>query len=199
MATLAGQRAQFTWALNQYNLAEDPETRTHFAKRMAEYIAAAPSNNFTADQITMDKNYPAAEVAQYINDPSIAAEPDISEDQAIRRVEAAVDVSNVQRLGEGEGIVYAYGYACCPDRLKVGSTEGETVQRIAAQIGTSTPDKPVLLVEIRTNRCRSLERAIQATLEARGCKIAGGGAERFKTTRDEVLAIHRFIKGTQDQ
>jgi hypothetical protein len=199
MATLAGQRAQFTWALNQYNLAEDPETRTHFAKRMAKYIAAAPSNNFTADQITRDKNYPAAEVAQYINDPSIAAEPDISEDQAIRRVEAAVDVSNVQRLGEGEGIVYAYGYACCPDRLKVGSTEGETVQRIAAQIGTSTPHKPVLLVEIRTNRCRALERAIQATLEARGCKIAGGGAEWFKTTRDEVLAIQRFIKGTQDE
>jgi hypothetical protein len=55
MATLAGQRAQFTWALNQYNLAEDPETRTHFAKRMAKYIAAAPSNNFAADQITRDK------------------------------------------------------------------------------------------------------------------------------------------------
>jgi hypothetical protein len=32
MATLAGQRAQFTWALNQYNLSEDPETRAKFAK-----------------------------------------------------------------------------------------------------------------------------------------------------------------------
>ena len=52
MATLAGQRAQFTWALNQYNLSEDPDTRTHFAKRMAKYIAAAPTNGFTADQIT---------------------------------------------------------------------------------------------------------------------------------------------------
>jgi hypothetical protein len=27
MATLAGQRAQFTWALNQYNLAEDAERK----------------------------------------------------------------------------------------------------------------------------------------------------------------------------
>jgi hypothetical protein len=80
MATLAGQRAQFTWALNQYNIAEDPETRTHFAKRMAKYIAAAPRYNFTADQITRDKNYPAAEVAQYLNDPTIDAEPDISEE-----------------------------------------------------------------------------------------------------------------------
>ena len=34
MATLAGQRAQFTWGLNQYNLSEDPDTRARFAKRM---------------------------------------------------------------------------------------------------------------------------------------------------------------------
>jgi hypothetical protein len=120
MATLAGQRTQFTYALNQYNLAEDPETRTQWAKRMAKYIAAAPNHGFTADQITRDKNYPAAEVAQYIGDPSIAAEPDISEEQALRTVEASVEVSDAKRIGEGEGVVYAYGYACCPDRLKVG-------------------------------------------------------------------------------
>lgn len=166
---------------------------------MAKYIVAAPSYGATADQITRDKNYPAAEVAQYLNDPDIAAGPDISEEQALRSVEAAIDVSNVKHIGEGEGVVYAYGYACCPDRLKVGSTELDTVQRIAAQIGTSTPDKPVLFLEIRTNRCRALERAIQATLEARECKISGGGAEWFKTNRDEVVAIYRFIMDAQDQ
>jgi hypothetical protein len=198
MATLAGQRAQFTWALNQYNLAEDMGTRTHFAKRMAKYIADAPSYGFTTEQITRDKSYPAAEVAQYLNDPSIAAEPGISEEQAIRTVEAAVDTSNVTRFGEGEGVVYAYGYACAPDRLKIGSTEVDAVERIAAQIGTSTPDKPVLLIEIRTKRCRALERAIQSTLEARGRKIAGGGAEWFKVTREEVVAIHKFITGDQN-
>jgi T5orf172 domain len=89
----------------------------------------------------------------------------------------------------GAGIVYAYGYRCCEDRLKVGFTEGNTVQRIAAQIGTSTPDKPVLLIEIKTDQCRALERAIQATLETRGRKIPGGGAEWFKASRDEILAI----------
>ena len=199
MATLAGQRAQFTYALNQYNLAEDPETRTQWAKRMAKYIAAAPSHGFTADQITRDKNYPAAEVAQYIGDPSIAAEPDISEEQALRTVEAAVDISSVMRIGEGEGVVDAYGYACCPDRLKIGSTELDTVQRIAAQIGTSTRDKPALFVEIRTNNCRALERALQATLEARARKISGGGAEWFKVSRDEVIAIYRFITEAENR
>jgi hypothetical protein len=93
MATLAGQRAQFTWALNQYNLSEDPENRTKFAKRMPKYIAAAPSYGAAPDQITRDKNYPAAEVAQYLNDPGVDAEPDISEKQALQNVEDAVDVS----------------------------------------------------------------------------------------------------------
>ncbi len=105
----------------------------------------------------------------------------------------AVDTRDLVREGDGGGIVYAYGYRCCGDRLKVGSTEANTVQRIAAQITTSTPDKPVLLVEIKTDRCRALERAIQATLETRGLKILGGGTEWFKATRDEVLAIYKFI------
>jgi hypothetical protein len=193
MATLAGQRAQFTWALNQYNLSEDPETRAKFAKRMAKYIAAAPANGFTIDQVTQGQMYPASEVHQYLNDPSVDDDPGISEEQAIRTVEEAVDTTDVVRKGEGAGIVYAYGYRCCEDRLKVGLTEANTVQRIAAQIGTSTPDKPVLLVEIKTNQCRALERAIRATLETRGRKIAGGGTEWFKASRDEVLAIYDFI------
>jgi hypothetical protein len=67
------------------------------------------------------------------------------------------------------------------------------VERIAQQINTSTPDKPVLFVEIRTDRCRSLERAIQATLETRGRKITGGGVEWFKAGREDVLAIYQFV------
>jgi hypothetical protein len=30
-------------------------------------------------------------------------------------------------------------------------------------------------------------------LETRGRKIAGGGTEWFKATRDEILAIYQFI------
>lgn len=194
MATLAGQRAQFTWALNQYNLSEDPETRAKFAKRMAKYIAAAPANGFSVGEVTQGQMYPASEVEQYLNDPSVNDDPGITEEQAIRTVEETVDTSDVVRVGEGAGVVYAYGYRCCEDRLKVGFTEANTVQRIAAQITTSTPDKPVLLLEIKTDQCRALERAIQATLETRGRKIPGAGAEWFKVSRDEVLAIYKFIK-----
>ena len=82
MATLAGQRAQFTWALNQYNLSEDPETRVKFARRMAKYIAAAPVNGFSASEVTTGQSYPA-EVDQFVNDPSVSEEPGITEAQAV--------------------------------------------------------------------------------------------------------------------
>ena len=136
MATLAGQRAQFTWALNQYNLAEDAEKQAYYARRMAKYIAAAPTNGFTVEQVTQGQLYPAGEVAQYL--PTAIADTDsgISEAEALNEVAEAVDTSDVVRLGEGSKTVYAYGYRCAPDRLKIGLTEGDTVQRIAAQIST---------------------------------------------------------------
>ncbi len=69
MATLAGQRAQFTWALNQYNATDDPEQKTKFAQRMAQYIAAAPSHGFTLEMVTQGQSYPADVVARYLDEP----------------------------------------------------------------------------------------------------------------------------------
>jgi hypothetical protein len=192
VATLAGQRAQFTWALRQYNLAEDDERKAFFARRMAKYIASAPANGFTVEQITQGQLYPHAEVEKFVGDHS-DAEPDISEGEAIREVEAAVDTSDVIRIGSGATVVYAYGYRCIPDRLKIGLTTGDTVQRIAAQISTGTPDRPVLVLEIRTHDCAALERAIHATLEYRGHKITGGGKEWFKTKREDIVAIYNYV------
>jgi len=159
---------------------------------MAKYIAAASGNGFTVEQVTQGQSYPVAEVNEVIA-ANGTEDPGITEEQAQRTVEATVDSSDVLRIGEGVAAVYAYGYRCCPDRLKVGSTEADTLQRIAAQIGTSTPDKPVLQVEIKTNECRTLERAIHAVLETRGHKIPGGGAEWFKATRDDIVAIYQFV------
>jgi hypothetical protein len=196
MATLAGQRAQFTWALNQYNLTDDSDEREKFAKRMAKYIIAAPLNGFTVEEVTQGQSYPAAQVAKYLHDPGVViAEPDISEEKAIQSLATVVDMSDVSRDGQGSGTLYAYGYRCAPDRLKIGITDNDTIQRIAAQISTGTPDKPMLLIEIKTNTCRALERAMHGILEARGRKIIGGGAEWFETTRDEVMEIYRFVRG----
>ncbi len=193
MATLPGQRAQFTWALNQYHLAEDAEKQAYYAKRMAKYIAAAPTNGFTIEQVTQGQLYPAAEVAQYLPMANSDTDTGISEAEALSELAHAVDSSDVLRLGEGPKVVYAYGYRCAPDRLKIGLTENDTVQRIAAQISTSTPDRPVLLLEIKTRDCNSLERAIHATLEYRGRRIKGAGKEWFRANREEIVAIYHSV------
>jgi hypothetical protein len=193
MATIAGQRAAFTWALNQYNTSDDPNKQAHFVRLMAKYIRNAPTNNFTPDQITQGQSYPADKVRAVLDDPNLAAEPDISEAQAKHSLEEAVDSSNVRRKGDGPGILYAYGYKCAPDRLKIGYTDGDTIERIAAQIWTSTPDKPVLALEIKTQKSHALERALHSILEYRGKKIKGGGDEWFITTVQEIESLFDFI------
>ena len=103
------------------------ETRAKFAKRMAKYIAAAPANGFAVDEVTQGQIYPASEVEQYIGCASADDDPGITEEQAIRTVEEAVDTTDVVWKAEGGGIVYVFGYGCCGDRLKVGSTEANTL------------------------------------------------------------------------
>jgi hypothetical protein len=194
MATLAGQRASFTWALKQYKLAEDDQDkREHFARLLAKYIANAPSNGFTVEQVTQGQLYPEAEVNQYIKNATLEAEPGITEGEALAKISHDVDTSDVVKLGEGPKTIYAYGYKCAPDRLKIGLTESDVVQRIAAQISTSTPDKPVLFLEIKTHDCVSLEKAIHATLTYRGRKIEGGGTEWYKTNREEIVIIYQSV------
>jgi hypothetical protein len=135
VATLAGQRAQFAWALNQYNLAENAEQRAHFAKRMAKYIAAAPTNGFTVDDVTQGQVYPAAEVNQYIDESDSEPESEITEGEALKEVAQAVDVSDVVRLGQGLGVVYAYGYRCSSGSSKDRADRGgyDTTHRCANQ------------------------------------------------------------------
>lgn len=153
---------------------------------MAKYIREAPANGFSVEQVTQGQNYPAEEVKKYLDDPGVADESSVSDNQAVATLAQLVDTSSVKRRGVGDGTVYAYGYRCAPDRLKVGCTDGDTVQRIAAQIGTSTPDIPVLFLEIKTDSSRALERALHGILNYRGQKVNGGGAEWFKTSTEEI-------------
>jgi hypothetical protein len=150
----------------------------------------------TIDAIAQNKDYPD-EVNQYIGEPTTNLEPDLTEEEALKNINESVDTSNVMESGQGIESVYAYGYACCPDRLKIGATKNDVIQRIVSQINTSTPDKPILYLKIKTPKCMALERAIHATLEIRERKIQGGGTEWFKTTCEEILSIRKFITQVQ--
>ena len=153
---------------------------------MASSIRNAIGAGFAKDEVARGKSYPAEEVEAALGAPDLTPEVEVSEAQAKESFQNSVDSTNARRKGAGPGSVYAYGYRCAADRMKVGYTDGDTIERIAAQITTSTPDKPVLFFEMRTDRSRALERALHAILVYRGKKVAGGGDEWFLTTVDDV-------------
>jgi T5orf172 domain len=193
MVALAGQRAQFTWALNEYNKTDDPGVRSKFVRHIAASIRNAKSAGFTKEQVTRDKSYPAEEVEAAVETLGPMGEPDVTEIQVKEALQNSVDSASSKRKGTGNSSVYVYGYRCAPDRLTIGYTDGDVVERIADQIGTSTPDKPVLFLEIRTNNSRALERALHSILIYRGKKILGGGVEWFLVNVNEIEHLCELI------
>jgi len=114
---------------------------------------------------------------------------------AEKEVASSVDTARAARLGQGSGCVYAYGYNCVPDRLKIGRTNGDVVSRIVSQINASTPDRPVLHLVLATSNAGALERALHGALVLRDRQVEGGGAEWFRTSVDEILAIYHALLG----
>jgi hypothetical protein len=188
---LAGQRAKFSRARAIYYTATEDAQRQRAVRLMAEVLADAPANGFTKDEVTQGEEVPdEVRLAHGVRSASIAGE---DADQLVEELRETVDSASALEIGEGSEFVYAYGYRCAPDRLKIGRCSGDVVARIAAQIGTGTPDKPVLLLLIRTHDCRALERTLHGILQVHGKKISGAGAEWFITTPDEVVAAHQRI------
>ena len=69
------------------HLAEDAEKQAFYARRIAKYIATAPGNHFTVEQVTQGQPYPVAEVEKYLHQSDSDVGPDISEGQAIHEIE----------------------------------------------------------------------------------------------------------------
>lgn len=189
---LAGQRAKFSRARAIFYTATDERQRERATRLMAEVIAEAPANNFSEEDVTQGEDMPS-EVRALAT--TISGVSNDAPEKMIDELPLSVDISRVSELGEGQEFVYAYSYACAPDRLKLGSCAGDVVARIAAQISTGTPDKPLLLLKIATHDCRALERALHAIFRLKGRQIAGAGAEWFKVTIEEVVAAYQRVIG----
>jgi len=193
---LAGQRAKFSRARSIYFTAPGEAARERAVELMAEVLANAEGFGFTEDLVTQGEDVPDV-VRDYLRrhgTPILEADPvEEDPDALIRSLEAAVDATDVQEIGCGSQWVYAYGYRCAPDRLKIGSCTAEVEARIAAQIGTGTPDKPRLVLKIATHDCRALERSLHGALRLRGKQIEGAGAEWFLVARDELVTLYRAI------
>lgn len=195
---LAGQRAKFSRARSIWFSASEEVKRDRAREMMAEVLADAEGFGFTEDLVTQGEDVPDA-VRDRLRERPLSLRPDSTAEEdpeaLVRALSAAVDTSDLWELGHGAQWVYAYGYRCAADRLKIGSAIADAEARVAAQISTGTPDKPSLVLKIATHDCRALERAIQATLRLRGRQIEGAGAEWFRVDRDEVIAIYRAVIG----
>ena len=192
---LAGQKAKYTKAIAEYNRTEDDLRKQVAVRQMLEVLNEAPANGFTEADVTGGKE-PPSEVRRLLEEgivppTSPAEDPDVP----VRQLEQMVDTSDLHEEGCGDQIVYAYGYRCAPDRLKIGQTNVDVVGRVTGQITTSTPDKPTIFLVLRTDNCRALERTIHGILQLRHRKVIGGGDEWYLTTRDELLEIYRMISG----
>jgi hypothetical protein len=193
---LAGQKAKFTKALADYNSTEDETTRVAAATKMLEVLHEAPGNGFSEADVTGGRELPTDVQRQIIEGVLPPISPPEDPDQLVRQLEQRIDKSDLHEEGTGDQTVYAYGYRCAPDRLKVGRCDGDVIGRVTSQIGTSTPDKPVLFLVIRTHDCRALEMAMHGVLRLKRRKVTGGGDEWFCTTRDELLAIYKSFESS---
>ncbi|MDF2096650.1 GIY-YIG nuclease family protein [Aquibaculum arenosum] len=191
---LAGQRAKFSRARSLYFTAPDDDARSRAIELMAEVLQLAPSLGFTEDMVTQGEDVPDV-VRERLHHQTWQSAVDEDPDQLVEGLAGAVDTSDLMEAGSGSEWVYAYGYACAPDRLKIGSSTGDVVARVAAQIGTGTPDKPRLLLKIAIADCRALERALHGILRVRGLQIEGAGSEWFRVQRDELLSLYTAIVG----
>ncbi|SDG29919.1 T5orf172 domain-containing protein [Limimonas halophila] len=187
---LAGQRAKFSRARSQYFTALDEAEQHRAAEKMAEVLADASANGFSEPDVTQGEDVPAQ-----ARDLVRHVEPgeEETDEEAIQAAEAAVDRSGCKTIGTGPECVYAYGYACAQDRLKVGSSTGDVISRVASQIHTSTPDRPHLVLMIQTHDARALERSIHGILRLHGRKVPGAGAEWFFVSPRELEAIYERI------
>ena len=188
---LAGQRAKFSRARAIFYTTSDEGQRRRAAELMAEVLAEAPANGFAEAEVTQGEDVPgeARDLIGMLSGSPSADDPD----ELVAALSTTVDTSTARRVGDGNEFVYAYGYRCAPDRLKIGRSTVDAVARIAAQISTGTPDKPVLLVEMRTHDSGALERALHGMFRLNGRQIAGAGAEWFVATAEEVLDAYGRI------
>lgn len=194
---LAGQRMKFTKARALYYQADDEGQRQDAVRKMAEVLAEAPANGFAEVDVTQGGDVPAEvrEVAQTAHPAPANADDEIDERPAAVQLSDAVDTSDLVERGTGPEAVYAYGYPCAPDRLKIGRTNGEVVTRVANQIYTGTPEKPSLYLIIYTRDGAGLERVLHDVFHFHGKKIAGAGAEWFRVGRDEILRVCDHVSG----
>jgi hypothetical protein len=194
-----GQRMLLTKWIKAYNSTDDEGEREKAAHKLADVLAWAGTVGVSPSEIAEGRDLPHRALELLKAGSGLTSPADEAEvREAEREIECSVDTTGVTRLGEGIGSVYPYGYACAPDRLKIGRTDRNVVRRIVDQISESTPDRPVLHLVLATSSPGALERALHGALVLRNRAIEGGGKEWYRTTVDEIVTIYHSLLGRGD-
>ena len=119
-----------------------------------------------------------------------------------------------QWIGEGNELVYCYTFPAHRELaefkqikhfpIKVGRSADQTLRRVVEQCGTSNPEKPIVLLAMRTDDSSLLEKTIHKILECWDRKIDDApGNEWFEASIEELHQIfdylmnpHKIIAGT---
>ena len=107
-------------------------------------------------------------------------------------------------IGIGQESVYVFSYPAYRKLAeqtnqrdyehKIGHTKSKELARISQQVTTGMPEKPEVLLQIKTDDSVSLERAIHAILKLRGKHNKESlGSEWFITNCKEITDIYLFI------
>jgi len=105
----------------------------------------------------------------------------------------------VREIGTGPEYVYAYTFPTLMEspnldgsiRIKIGMTRKKTAeQRVYNQIGTSSPEKGVLLLVAKAENASAVEDHIHTRLKSKSRHVADSpGQEWFWTSTEEIIDL----------
>lgn len=108
---------------------------------------------------------------------------------------------NCKTVGIGKQSVYVYyfpKYAADHDTYywpcKIGMSTGSAVKRVAQQIKTALPEKPIIGLIVKTDDAYLLEQALHAILRLKKREVKAPGKEWFNTTPEEVLCLCETLR-----
>lgn len=137
-----------------------------------------------------------------IGDPQTLSSDEILE-QSSETSESAILTAD-EWFGSGEQIVYCYTFPSYielaalkgDDRMpmKIGKTSTSCLDRVSLQCGVSNPERPVVPLAIRVDNATAYERAIHRILIIWNRWMDDApGTEWFMTSKNEILAVVRFL------
>ena len=191
---LAGQQAKYTKFLKKYHEANSGTDRINAIEKMAQVLSEAKDFGYSENGVTQGQDVPS-EVRRKVKsgvNPSPRAAKKGGKAQTKEKRER-VDTTDALEIGEGDEYVYAFNYDRYSDRLKIGQTNGDVVDRIAQQIREGVPAKPVLRLTIRTHDSQNLEKFLHSFFRYKKKTVGGVGKEWFLATRDEVIEVYESM------